>query len=151
MTKTEAYDKKIRESAIFISLNFIPLYGVSIYFDSIASKKEVGAKFWNKKRRKSNTIFFLIWELTNGIVLTANACSLGLEKSGMAIDWDYYINATKSKEVRGRATKSEKVKGGVESSEEKLPESRTASYFLSLDFAKDSWKAAMSGWDKKEE
>ena len=44
MTETKACDKEARESAISISLDFVPPYGVSICLDSFAPKREVRAR-----------------------------------------------------------------------------------------------------------
>lgn len=44
MTEAKACDEEAWESAISVSLDFVPPYGVSICLDSIALKEEVGAR-----------------------------------------------------------------------------------------------------------
>lgn len=86
MTKVEICDKEARKFAISISLDFALSYEVSICLDSIALKREIEARSCDKKGQMSNSVIFLIWGLTNGIALTANACNLGLRESSVEVD-----------------------------------------------------------------
>ena len=151
VTEAETCDEEAREFAIFISLDFVLPYGVSICFDSIAPKRDVEARGWDEKGRESGTAFFLIWGLTNEIALMADACSLGLLESSVVVDWDRCADAIENREVGEGATKSEEIEKEAEGSKERLPESRTASCFLGLYFVKGSWEATVRGWDEKRE
>lgn len=84
------------------------------------------------------TSVFLIWGRTSEVITggkvaaTAEARSIKLRESGVAVNRDCYTDPTKSGAVGGGAFKSEEVKGEAESREEGLQESGTAVAFLHL-------------------